>query len=129
VQFFVASFRSQESLNEQPVQGCSGGLYFMRRTEQRHMPMSVDSGLPDGVVNFVSNFQGDQIRRIFAYWVIVFFGKIVENYKSSPNIWVSLFQGKSVALSFPKNRLGYILADFFTKSSGHPDNFGVENLL
>jgi hypothetical protein len=25
--------------------------------------------------------------------------------------------------------LGYILADFFTKSSGHPDNFGVENLL
>jgi hypothetical protein len=29
--------------------------------------------------------QGDQIGRIFAFWVIVFFGQLFENFQSSAN--------------------------------------------
>jgi hypothetical protein len=34
--------------------------------------------------------QGDQI---FAQWVIVYFGKLLENYRSISNIWATLFRG------------------------------------
>jgi hypothetical protein len=42
--------------------------------------------------------QGDQIGRIFVYWVIVYFGQFVENYRSSPNIWTTFIHGKSCAI-------------------------------
>jgi hypothetical protein len=31
--------------------------------------------------------QGDQIKRIFAYWATAYFGQIFENYRSSLNFW------------------------------------------
>jgi hypothetical protein len=57
-------------------------------------------------------FQGDQIRRFFAYWAIVYFVQFekIENYLSFyfPN-------QKFYVLIFDKNGLGYILAHFFLK--------------
>jgi hypothetical protein len=32
--------------------------------------------------------QGNQIGRIFAHWVIVYFGLCIENYRSSPIFWI-----------------------------------------
>jgi hypothetical protein len=34
-------------------------------------------------------FQGDHIGRIFAYWVIVYFGQWFKNYRGSANFWVT----------------------------------------
>jgi hypothetical protein len=36
--------------------------------------------------------QGGQIGRIFAYWAIVFFGQLFENYRSSANSWATFFR-------------------------------------
>jgi hypothetical protein len=42
------------------------------------------------------SIQGDQIGRIFAQWVIVYFGQLLENYRSIPHVsgyfipWISL---------------------------------------
>jgi hypothetical protein len=38
--------------------------------------------------------QGDQIYRNFAYWVIVYFGPVFQNYKSSQFHW-TIFRGES----------------------------------
>jgi hypothetical protein len=38
--------------------------------------------------------QGDQIGRIFAFWVIVYYGQFCENDISSPNFWASFINGK-----------------------------------
>jgi hypothetical protein len=64
--------------------------------------------------------QGDQIGRIFAYWVTVDSGQFFENYRRRRNFKTTFFRGKSYALVCQKNVLGYILGDFSTKSSGHP---------
>jgi hypothetical protein len=67
--------------------------------------------------------QGDQIGRIFADWAAVYFGQFIENFKSYPNYWASIFHDTRYVhtyLTFTKNELGYILGDFFTNSSGHP---------
>jgi hypothetical protein len=37
--------------------------------------------------------QGDQIVRIFAQWSIVYFGHFLENYRSIPQIWATIFSG------------------------------------
>jgi hypothetical protein len=42
------------------------------------------SGNPGRVQWHVDWKQGDQIRRIFAYWVIVSLGSFCENYRGSP---------------------------------------------
>jgi hypothetical protein len=34
---------------------------------------------------------------ILAYWVIVEFGGVFENYRSRPNVWSTPFNGKSYA--------------------------------
>jgi hypothetical protein len=34
--------------------------------------------------------QGDQIVRVLAYWVIIFWGQFFENYRSSTHLWASL---------------------------------------
>jgi hypothetical protein len=38
-------------------------------------------------------WQGDQIGRIFAQWVIVFFGQFLENYRSITSIFGYFFHG------------------------------------
>jgi hypothetical protein len=61
------------------------------------------------------------------YWANFLFGQFFEDYKISPIYWATFFNGKSYAYNLTKNGLGYILGDFFTSSSGHPDrcsNFG-----
>jgi hypothetical protein len=68
----------------------------------------------------VSLKQGDQIGRIFAYWVIVYYEHIYENYRNS-QIFGLLFHGKSNGLHFDKKMMSAnILGDFFTNSSGNP---------
>jgi hypothetical protein len=37
--------------------------------------------------------QGDQIGRIFAFWVIVYFGHF-KKYTISPNFWATIFHSK-----------------------------------
>jgi hypothetical protein len=68
--------------------------------------------------------QGDQIGRIFAQWEIIYFGRLVENRKSSPYFCAtfSLSTGLCICdiLIVTKIGLGYILGNFFTNSSGHP---------
>jgi hypothetical protein len=72
--------------------------------------------------------QGDQIGRIFAFWVIVYFGQFLENNKRSPNDWTTFSHGKRYSSIVTKDGfgyilgyfLGYILGAFFTSSSGHP---------
>jgi hypothetical protein len=43
---------------------------------------------------YIGRRQGDQIGRIFAQWVIVYFGQFLENYRSSPNFGVTFSPGK-----------------------------------
>jgi hypothetical protein len=57
--------------------------------------------------------QGDQIGRIFAHWVIFFFGQFFENYRSSPNIWATLFNGKSCLIILTKTDLVFIFGQLF----------------
>jgi hypothetical protein len=66
--------------------------------------------------------QGDQIGRIFAYWVTtyLYFGWLFANYRNSPDYWATHFRDKSYVLIMTKIGLGYILGDFFTNASGHP---------
>jgi hypothetical protein len=40
---------------------------------------------------------GDQIGRIFARWVIVYFGQLLENYRGIPNVWATLLYGYGCA--------------------------------
>jgi hypothetical protein len=41
----------------------------------------------------VTLFQGDQIGRIFVHWAMVYFGQFLENYRSTPNFWATIFLG------------------------------------
>jgi hypothetical protein len=58
--------------------------------------------------------QGDQIGRIFAQWVIVYFGCC---FGDACHILRILFPPSSLCIIFDKNVLGYILDDFFTNSA------------
>jgi hypothetical protein len=64
--------------------------------------------------------QGDQIGRIFAYWVIVFFRQLLKITEVVKIFGFISFQGKSYVLIMTKKGLGHILGEFFTNSSGHP---------
>jgi hypothetical protein len=66
--------------------------------------------------------QGDQIWRIFAYWVIAYllWKVLFENYRSSPNFKATFSMVKRYSVEFDKNELGYIFGDFFTNASGRP---------
>jgi hypothetical protein len=46
--------------------------------------------------------QGDQIERIFASWVIVFFGKFFFNFRNSPKFLNYFFNSKSYVLYLTK---------------------------
>jgi hypothetical protein len=68
-------------------------------------------------------YQGDQTERIFASWVIVFFGTFF-NEKNRPKVYIgNFFRSKSYELILTQNGLGNILGDFFTNSSGHPGKY------
>jgi hypothetical protein len=53
------------------------------------------------------------IGLIFAYWANVYFGQILENYTSSPNVWAIVYHSKSYALILTKSGLGYILGNMW----------------
>jgi hypothetical protein len=59
--------------------------------------------------------------------VIVSFGQFYENYRNRPHFWDTVCHGKGYALIFDKTILGYILGDFFTHSSGHPEFAVLQN--
>jgi hypothetical protein len=63
--------------------------------------------------------QGGQIGRIFANWVIAYFGQFFENDKSCPNL-LTLSPWQKWRINFGKNEFGYILGDIFRNSSGNP---------
>jgi hypothetical protein len=65
--------------------------------------------------------QGDQIGRIFDHWLIIHFGQLLENHKSSPHFWATFFYGNGYLLIFTIDGLGHVLGDFCSNSSGHPD--------
>jgi hypothetical protein len=56
--------------------------------------------------------QGDQIRRIVAYWGIVFFGQFFFIYRRSFQFLAHFFQGENNVFILTKNGLGCILGDF-----------------
>jgi hypothetical protein len=69
--------------------------------------------------------QGDQIGRIFAYWVPVYFGWLSENYWSSANLLTTFYQSFSDVFVLTKTGLCYVhFGHFFTNSSGHPGQNG-----
>jgi hypothetical protein len=47
--------------------------------------------------------QGDQIGRIFAHGVIVYFGQLFETDKSSPHVSAAFFQGHGHAFNIDEN--------------------------
>jgi hypothetical protein len=53
--------------------------------------------------------------------VIYYFGQLIENYKNSPQCGTTFLTARILQYFGQKNGLGYILGDFFTNSSGHPD--------
>jgi hypothetical protein len=57
------------------------------------------------------------------YWVLVFLVTFLKIKKISPKCVQLYFRSKGNAIILAENGLGYILGDFFTSSSGHPDVF------
>jgi hypothetical protein len=68
------------------------------------------------------SMQGDQIGRNSPKWVIVYYGQLLENNRSSPHYCGTYVNAR---LIMTKNGLGNILGDFFTNSSGHPASIQV----
>jgi hypothetical protein len=54
--------------------------------------------------------------------MIVYFEQVfLKNTKiNGPHFWATFFNRRGYTLIWQENRLGYILGDFFTNSSGHP---------
>jgi hypothetical protein len=65
--------------------------------------------------------QGDQMGRIFAYYMYDWFlWPVFENYNNSPKFWVTIIHTQSLIWNKNGFRLDYIFWRFFTNSSGHP---------
>jgi hypothetical protein len=62
----------------------------------------------------------DQIGRFFAHWEIAYFGQLLKITEVA-QIFELLFPRLKLCDTFDKNGFGYILGDFFTISSDHPD--------
>jgi hypothetical protein len=73
----------------------------------------------------VHGSQGDQIERIFIGQLFTLGSFLKMTEVCSPCFGATFFLGLSHALILPKNVLGYILSDFFTNSSCHPDGSRV----
>jgi hypothetical protein len=63
--------------------------------------------------------QGDQIVRIFAHWVIIYFRKLFGNYRSSPRFGPTLYN--SLVNALPNLGRKWVGLHFFTNSSGHTE--------
>jgi hypothetical protein len=63
--------------------------------------------------------QGDQILRIFSYWVTVCFGQLFATYRNSPDYGATYF--KSFVIIYYQNRFVRNFGRFFPGASGHPD--------
>jgi hypothetical protein len=129
---YVCKFRLRFFLNNHPITIHPGGI--------RSLPVSPISANIDDANTYIGRSprvevylhnpadeellygkQGDRIGRIFAHWVIICFGQFFLNFRTSPH-FLLLFPPKYIlCINFDKNGLGYILGDFFTNSSGHPD--------
>jgi hypothetical protein len=53
--------------------------------------------------------------RIFAEWAIVNYGHFFKNYRSSPNLWATLFQKYKLLINFDKIWVGLYFGRFFHK--------------
>jgi hypothetical protein len=62
--------------------------------------------------------QGDQIRRMFAYWEIVLLLAVL-NYGGNLNFWATPLRVKSYVLILGQKCVGPLWGLFFTTSSGH----------
>jgi hypothetical protein len=67
--------------------------------------------------SYDTNEQGDQIRRVFINFVIVYTSD-----SFCANFWSTSFSSKNCVSILTKNGLGYILGHFFPNSSGRPAN-------
>jgi hypothetical protein len=69
---------------------------------------------------YIYIYKGDQVGRIF-----VLLWAVIENYINSPKFGSTILHCNSyVCINFDKKHgLGYILVDFFTHSSGHPEMY------
>jgi hypothetical protein len=66
---------------------------------------------PGGVI--CGMIQSDQIGRIFAQWVVVYFGLFFEIFRSSPHFWASFFHSQGYALILAKMYLATFLGDTY----------------
>jgi hypothetical protein len=64
---------------------------------------------------FQAGRQGDQIGRIFPHWVSVYFGQFSVNFRSSPNLWATVFHWKVYVLILTKKCVGQHFGQFFHK--------------
>jgi hypothetical protein len=60
-----------------------------------------------------------QFGLIFSFLAIVFYGQILENYRSSPHFVATFSTGENCVSILAKNASGNVLGYFFTNSSGH----------
>jgi hypothetical protein len=68
-----------------------------------------------GAICFYPFFTSQKILWYFirkAYWAIVYFGQIFENYRSSPIFWAAFYHNKRYVPFLAQNVLGYIMGDF-----------------
>jgi hypothetical protein len=59
----------------------------------------------------------------FRHFGNFYFWQPFEKYRSSQNLGLHFSMKKSHGFILTKIALGYTLGDFFTKLSGHPDNY------
>jgi hypothetical protein len=72
-------------------------------------------------VIFTKPTQSKQSPKRLKFASLLFtFGGFLKLQKQTQKFWVAFFNGNSNALNLSLNGLGYILGDFFTKSSGYP---------
>jgi hypothetical protein len=64
---------------------------------------------------FVTCHQSDQIGRIFAFWVIVYFRRFFK-LQISRNFWVTFFNSKNYAITLSQHGLAKILGRFFAQT-------------
>jgi hypothetical protein len=69
-------------------------------------------------LHLVRRKQCDQLGRILARWVNVYFGHFY--YVSNPHFGATFSPQLRLHISLAQNGLGLVLGDFFTNSSGHP---------
>jgi hypothetical protein len=82
-------------------------------------PTKEDDNIELKDINFFIH-QGDQIGRIFACQMIVYFGPFLNILNRSSQKFLTTSSLVKASVHFDTTELGYILGDLFTNSSGHP---------